>query len=106
MLIFNKEKFNVINMSDNYYDPLFEKFLKPKELKDFTSKESIKNLVNEKSISKVKQNSTVELANQTRIIDLDNNHSYQKILVGSYGDKSFYALVDRKSRICKPIIER
>ena len=78
-----------------YYDPLLDKYFSYDEVKDFDSKEEIKD--------NLKFKSSANKAASEIVVDLANNYNYEKVLVGSYGETPFYALVDREQGVCIPV---
>lgn len=91
-------------MSKTYYDPLLKQYFGNPKLVTFEDKEYIKKAFDQsKALSKKKEH--VAESNTGEYNRLIKGLSLQKVLVGSYGRKPFYALVDIKENVCLPLIE-
>lgn len=88
-------------MANKFFNPLLDKYLGPKELESFKSKEGIKDLFNEVTASEKSAPNVVESSDKYQ--ELTKNLKLEKILVGSFDEKPFFALVDRKERVCLPL---
>jgi hypothetical protein len=89
-------------MANKFFNPLLDKYLGPKELESFKAKKEIKDLFNEVTSSELKQRNKVESSDKYK--ELTSNLKLEKVLVGSHGEKPFFALVDTKERVCLPLI--
>ena len=93
-------------MQKKLYDPLLDKYFSYDEVKNFESKKEIKDLFEEE---RSLQESTKAKASphipKAMTVDLANNYNYEKVLVGSYGDVPFYALIDRAKGVSIPLFK-